>query len=101
MIDAQEAYRIGLVERMVPYAELDAGVEKWVSSILAAGPRAIRLQKELNHDWERMSIADAVQQGIRAVGMAHTTDEPRRMMTAYLAERAAAKAARMAADEPR
>lgn len=83
MIDAAEAHRCGFVDRLVTPAELDAAVEKWVRAIVTAGPRAIRLQKELIRDWERMSIADAVQQGIRAVGKAHTTDEPRRMLSAF------------------
>jgi enoyl-CoA hydratase len=94
MMNAQEAHRVGFLQRLVPYEELDAAVAHWVAAILGAGPRAIRLQKELNRDWERMGIADAVQQGIRAVGMAHQTDEPKRMMTAYLEKRAALKAAR-------
>jgi len=87
MIDAQEAFQCGFVQRLVPIAKLDEATESWVYSILTAGPLAIRLQKELNRDWERMSVADAVQQGIRAVGRAHTTGEPRRMMEAYLARR--------------
>jgi enoyl-CoA hydratase/carnithine racemase len=84
MISAQEAYEWGFVERLVAPEDLDAAVESWVKSICRAGPRAIRLQKELIRDWERMSIADAVQQGIRAVGRAHLTDEPRRMLTAFV-----------------
>jgi enoyl-CoA hydratase/carnithine racemase len=91
MIDAQEAFQCGFVQRLVPPEKLDEATEQWVSSSLAAGPMAIRIQKELNRDWERMSIADAVQQGIRAVGRAHNTGEPRRMMEAYLARRAKEK----------
>jgi len=35
-------------------------------------------------DWERMSYADAVQRGIDAIGKAHMSDEPHRLMTAFL-----------------
>jgi enoyl-CoA hydratase/carnithine racemase len=87
MIDAREAFQFGFLERLVTPAELDGAVEKWVKSIVTAGPRAIRLQKELNRDWERMSFADSVQQGIRAVGRAHQTDEPRRMMQGFAERR--------------
>lgn len=83
MIDADEAYHFGFVEKLVEQKDLDAATEKWVCAIVTAGPRSIRLQKELCRDWERMSIADAVQQGIRAVGRAHLTDEPRRLLTAF------------------
>lgn len=84
MIDAEEAYRCGFLERLVAPAEIDATVENWVSAILAAGPRAIRIQKRLVRDWERMPIADAVQQGIAAVVEARKTDEPKRLMEAFV-----------------
>ena len=63
--------------------ELDAQTERWVRSICEAGPRAIRIQKALCRDWEQMSVADAVQAGIRAVGLAHQGDEPKRLMKAW------------------
>jgi enoyl-CoA hydratase len=87
MIDAQEAHRCGFLDKLVELGELDAAVERWVSAICAAGPRAIRLQKKLVGDWERLSIAEAVQQGIRAVVEARTTDEPRRLMDAFVNRR--------------
>ena len=86
-IDAREAVECHLVERIAPPAELDAAVEDWVAAILSAGPHAIRAQKELVHDWERMSIADAIQQGIRAVAAAHGSEEARRLMGAFVAKR--------------
>lgn len=87
LIDAQEAHRCGFLDRLVTPAELDAAVEKWVSAILAAGPRAVRLQKRLVQDWERMSIADAVKQGIAAIVEARRTDEPQRLMRAFVARK--------------
>jgi len=42
-ISAAEALSWGLVEKVVPGSALDEAVEGWVSSILEAGPRAIRL----------------------------------------------------------
>lgn len=86
-IDAAEAYRCGFLEKSVEAAGLDSGVEQWVSSILAAGPRAIRLQKKLVRDWERMTIAQAVQAGIKACVEARRTDEPKRLMAAFLERR--------------
>jgi enoyl-CoA hydratase len=81
-VDAATALDWGLVERVVPLAELDAAVEQWVSSIVASGPRAIRLQKELIREWEAMPVADAIQAGIRMMGRAYETDEPHRMVAA-------------------
>jgi len=87
IIDAQEAYRCGFLQKVVAADELDAAVEKMVGSVLLGGPRAIRLQKALVRDWERMSITDAILQGIRACVEARSTDEPRRMMEAFLTRR--------------
>ena len=84
LMDAQEAHRCGFVDRLVTPGEIDEAVEKWVSSICAAGARAIRLQKALVQDWERMSIKDAVQRGIAAMGESRSTDEPVRLMQAFI-----------------
>jgi enoyl-CoA hydratase len=86
-IDAREAAECHLVERIAPPADLDVAVEEWVTAILAAGPNAIKAQKELMRDWERMSIADAIQQGIRAVAAAHGTAETKRLMGAFVEKR--------------
>jgi len=87
IIDADEAYRCGFLQKVTPAAELDAAVEKMVGSILLGGPRAIRLQKALIRDWQRMSQTDAVWQGIRACVAARDTDEPKRMMEAFIARK--------------
>jgi enoyl-CoA hydratase len=84
LMDAHEAYRCGFVDRLVAPGDIDAAVEAWVSSICAAGPRAIRLQKALVQDWEQMSIKDAVQRGIAAMGESRSTDEPVRMMQVFV-----------------
>jgi enoyl-CoA hydratase/carnithine racemase len=83
-IDAAEAHWCGFLEKVVHPASLDSGVERWVASILAAGPRAIQLQKKLVRDWERMTIKQAVQAGIKACVEARKTDEPKRLMQAFL-----------------
>lgn len=87
-IDCSEAVACHLIERAAAPDELDGAVEDWVVSILRAGPNAIRAQKALIGDWERMPIADAVQQGIRAVAAAHGSDEARRLMDTFLKRKA-------------
>jgi len=96
-IDAAEAERWGLVGRVVPAAALDAAVEDCVSAILACGPRAIRLQKALMRAWEDVPPAEAVGRGITAFARAFESDEPKRMMQAFLD----AAAARRRDDTPR
>jgi len=84
IVDAHEAYRIGFLQKLVPAAELDSAVEKWIASILLGGKRVMRLQKTLLRDWERLSINDGIRAGIRACVESRRTDEPRRMMEAFL-----------------
>ncbi len=83
-IDAAEAARIGFLQKLVPYADLDAAIEAWLASLLACGPNAIRVQKALINDWERMSLTDAAKVGITAIAGCYGTEEPRRLMTAFL-----------------
>jgi len=83
-IDARRALEWGLVEQVVPIAELDAALEAWVTAIVESGSRAIRLQKELIREWEAMPVADAIQAGVRSIVRAYETDEPRRLVGAAI-----------------
>jgi len=87
IIDAKEAHECGFLQKLVSATELDAAVEKMVGSILLGGPRAIRLQKRLMRDWEKLSLTDGILAGIRACVEARSTDEPRRMMEAFIARK--------------
>ncbi|MBA7650821.1 Enoyl-CoA-hydratase [subsurface metagenome] len=46
-ITAQEAYRIGLVNEVVPLSELMPTAEKWAQDILRCAPLSVRASKEL------------------------------------------------------
>jgi enoyl-CoA hydratase len=84
MIDAGTAERWGLVERVVAPSDLDGAVEEWVAAILAAGPRAIRLQKALIRDWEALGLSEAIERGIDAFAAAYETREPAERMAEFL-----------------
>lgn len=84
IVEAREMYHFGFVQKLVPMAELDAAVDKWLQSILISGPRAVRLQKSLLRDWERMSLTDSIRRGIEMCVEARRTDEPSRLMAAFL-----------------
>jgi enoyl-CoA hydratase len=85
-IGAGEALAWGLVDTVVSADDLDEAVERLVRPILAAGPRAIRLQKSLILDWEGLSTAAAIERGIECFVSAFDTDEPARMASAMLTE---------------
>ena len=84
---AAQAAQWGLVEAVVPMAELDAVVDRWIESLLSAGAHAIRLQKKLIRQWEDLPLRDAVQAGIDTFVAAWQFDEPKRMMAAFRAGR--------------
>ena len=69
-----------MVEEVVPAAELDAALDRWVASIVQSGPKAIRLQKELIREWEALPVSDAIEAGIRCMYRAYQSDEPTRMV---------------------
>jgi enoyl-CoA hydratase/carnithine racemase len=84
-IGAREALAWGLVHAVAPTEALDAAVERLAQPILAAGPRAIRLQKSLILEWEELPPAAAIARGIDAFARAYETEEPARMAGAALA----------------
>jgi enoyl-CoA hydratase len=88
-IDAPTALRWGLVERVVPGERLDEAVETCLGAVLQAGPRAVRLQKSLIRRWEALPVGAAIEAGIDAFEEAYRTDEPARMMRAFLGRRRA------------
>ena len=83
-IDAETALRWGLVERMVPADALDAAVEACLAALLKAGARATRLQKALIRRWEDLPVGAAITAGIESFADAYATDEPSRLMRAFL-----------------
>jgi enoyl-CoA hydratase/carnithine racemase len=83
-IDAETALRWGLVERVVAPDTLEREVESIISSLLAAGPQAVRLQKKLMQDWEQLPADAAISAGIDAFVRAFETDEPKRMLSAFV-----------------
>ena len=83
-IDAATARAWGLVEEVVSAEQLDATVERMVESILASGAQAVRLQKALITAWEDLPLREAIQRGIECLCDAWGSDEPRRLMGAFV-----------------
>jgi len=87
-VDAAQAAAWGLVNRAVPAADLDAAVSEIVDRILACGPAAVRLQKELMVRWRYTDLATAVEYGVNAFASAYGSSEPREGARAFLEKRA-------------
>jgi enoyl-CoA hydratase/carnithine racemase len=59
-IDAQEAYRIGLVNAVVPQEELMSTAKEWAENICKAGPLAVRAAKEAMVRGADMTLEDGL-----------------------------------------
>ena len=90
-IDAETALRWGLVERVVAPDALDLEIEKVLTSLLAGGALAMRRQKALMRAWEGLPIDAAIAAGVDAFAATFTADEPERMLSAFVARKAALK----------
>jgi 2-(1,2-epoxy-1,2-dihydrophenyl)acetyl-CoA isomerase len=87
IIDAKEAERLGLVNRVVPAADLDAFVDDWAAKLAAGPPLALSMTKRLlNH-----SFTVGVDQTLESEGMAQTinftTADTEEAMAAFLEKR--------------
>jgi len=58
-IAAAEAMRIGLVNEVVPRAELDAAVARWSAAILACAPLSLKAIKQVVRQTATLSPAQA------------------------------------------
>ena len=61
LIDAQEAYRVGLVNRVVPQAELMHQVKELAAKLAAKSPLAIKLAKNAIHTGLNMSLGEGIE----------------------------------------
>lgn len=87
LIDAAEALRWGLVERVVAVQGLDAEVDHALDCILESGAEAVRAQKRLNRAYEELPFAEAVALSIDAFEASYDTGEPARLIGDYLRRR--------------
>jgi enoyl-CoA hydratase len=87
MIDAAEALRIGLVQRVVPLAELLPEAKRLAASIAAKAPLAVGATKRAIHDGAALPLGAALQLEARAFGSMFATRDFREGTAAFLAKR--------------
>lgn len=81
---AEEAHRVGFIQRMAKTGDLDHATDIAVQEILAGGKRAIKLQKELCNAWENLTVEEGIKRGIDTFSKAFETDEPSKMLNAFI-----------------
>jgi crotonobetainyl-CoA hydratase len=86
-IPAAEALRIGLVNEVVPRAELDAAVARWVDEVLACAPLSLRAIKQVVRRTAQLSAAEARGQLLPALSEALQSEDSREGVRAFVEKR--------------
>ena len=60
LVSAQEGYRLGFVNEVVPRHELTAAAERWAAEILECSPLLLQLTKEAAQDGFGLSVDEAI-----------------------------------------
>ena len=89
MIDAVEAHRIGLANRVVPAGEAHAAATELMQGILANGPVALAMALEAVDAAYHQTTEDAQRLESNLFGLLASTDDMREGMSAFLEKRAA------------
>jgi enoyl-CoA hydratase len=87
IIDAQEAFRIGLVNAVVPPETLMDAVHAMAQKITAAGPTAVRFAKTVLNRGIDAPMATAQSYEMEAFSILFSTGEAKEGMTAFLEKR--------------
>ena len=87
IIDAQEAYRIGLVNAVVPPAEVMTTAREWAETICKAAPLAVRAAKEAMVRGYSMPLEDGLKLENSLIGYTMTTDDFTEGTTAFVEKR--------------
>jgi methylglutaconyl-CoA hydratase len=86
-IDAQRAYEIGLVERLVAPADLDGAVDRVLTAILANGPAAVNAAKRLVRDVSGRAPADVRNLTVERIADIRVSAEGQEGLRAFLDRR--------------
>jgi 2-(1,2-epoxy-1,2-dihydrophenyl)acetyl-CoA isomerase len=87
VIGAAEADRMGLVNRVVPDAELDAFVDGWAERLAAGPPIALTMTKRLLDQSMLLTMADALEAEGNAQAVNFSTKDTAEAVSAFLEKR--------------
>jgi 2-(1,2-epoxy-1,2-dihydrophenyl)acetyl-CoA isomerase len=87
VITAKEAAEFGIVNRVVPAAQLDAFVDDWASRLAAGPPIALSMTKTLLNNSMAVSMAQAVEDEARAQSVNFTTADMMEAVAAFVEKR--------------
>jgi 2-(1,2-epoxy-1,2-dihydrophenyl)acetyl-CoA isomerase len=83
MYSAEQAQQMGLVNRVVPHAELDAFVADWAERLAAGPPLALSMSKRLLNSGLNSSLVEALENEALAVAVNNATDDMKEAFRAF------------------
>ena len=86
-IDAQEALRIGLVNRVMPQAELEAYADELTKQLAGNGPQAVRASKQAVHDGMEQELDSALALETALFAFCFAGEEQKEGMSAFVEKR--------------
>jgi crotonobetainyl-CoA hydratase len=87
-VPAREALTLGIINEVVPRADLDTAVERWVSQILACAPLSIRAIKAVARHTAHLSAREAQAQRLPALTAALASEDSAEGVAAFREKRA-------------
>ena len=86
-VDAREALSMGLVDEVVPKAELDEAAMATAESFLGMGRYILAAQKQIVSAWLEMGQETAAEYSIKTFALCFNTPYPNEAMSAFLEKR--------------
>ena len=87
MIDAQDAYRIGLANHVVPQEELLDSCKAMAGRIMKNAPYAVSLAKQVINSGADMDLDNGLKLEANIFGLSFSTEDKKEGMTAFLEKR--------------
>jgi methylglutaconyl-CoA hydratase len=78
IITAGQAHAVGMINRVYPDAEFDAGVEEYVAALASKSASAVTLSKNLLYHMDGMTFEASIEAGVHANALARMTEDARR-----------------------
>lgn len=92
VVDAAQALSYGLVDRVVPLADIDAEIERVANLLAGLGSEVLAQQKRLLREWEDEPLETSIRNGVKEFGLAFNTGEPQKYMGEFVREKQSRKA---------
>ena len=86
-ITAAEAYRLGIVNEVVPLKDLPAAADRWANEILECSPISVRATKQVALESQGMPLPDAMSKSYSLVGQLFGSEDMMEGVVAFAQKR--------------